>query len=181
VVNFVIKVNSALSPETWFMKLRQLDLFSDAATSAEHRPRRAMTHQQALLPANLDDAALTAAIPDARIADAPAHASEAGGRRLAAAVPALESLCRRFIGFGSGYVIPEQIAAVEALAMIGDTPARQAIMRIIVSHVVQYPNLVSAVAAAMHLGADLPTDVVPDLLRHSDSRVRAGACGCIRT
>jgi hypothetical protein len=136
VVNFVIKVNSALAAETWCMKLKQLDLFSDAATSAEHRPRRAMIRQQTLLPASLDDAALIEAISAASIIDAPALAAEAGRRRLTAAVPALESLCRRFIGFGSDRAIPEQTAAVEAIGMIGDTPARQAIVRIIVSHVV---------------------------------------------
>jgi HEAT repeat protein len=33
----------------------------------------------------------------------------------------------------------------------------------------------------VYLSADLPTDVVFDLLRHPDPCVRAGACGCVRT
>ena len=163
------------------MSSRQLDLFSEGAGSAEHRPPRAMSRQEALVPASLDDTALIEAIPDAGIANAPELATEAGRRRLAAAVPALERLCRRFVGFGSDRTIPEQLAAVEALAMIGGPPARQAIVRIIASRVVQGPGVVSAIAAAVHLGADLPTDIVLDLLRHPDPRIRAGACGCIGT
>jgi sirohydrochlorin ferrochelatase len=134
-----------------------------------------------LAPASLEDAALIEAIPDAGIANAPELAAEAGRRQLAAAVPALERLCRRFVGFGSDRTIPEQLAAVEALAMIGGSPAREAIVRIIVSRVVQGPGLVSAIAAAVHLGADLPTDIALDLLRHPDPHVRASACGCIGT
>ncbi len=163
------------------MTARQLDLFSEGASSAEHRPPRAITRQEALVPASFDDAALIEAIPDAGIANATELAAEAGRRRLAAAVPALERLCRRFVGFGADRIIPEQAAAVEALAMIGGTAARQAVVRIIVSRVVQGPGLVSAIAAAVHLGADLPTDIALELLRHPDPRVRAGACGCIGT
>jgi HEAT repeat protein len=163
------------------MTARQLDLFSEGAGSAERRPPSARIRQEALAAASLDDTALIEAIPDAGIANATELAAEAGRRRLAAAVPALERLCRRFVGFGSGRTIPEQLAALEALAMIGGPPARQAIVRIIVSRVVQGPGLVSAIAAAVHLGADLPTDVGLDLLRHADPGVRSGACGCIGT
>jgi hypothetical protein len=83
------------------MKLKQVDLFSGAATSAEHRPPRAMIRQQTLLPASLDDAELIKAVSGAGIAHAPELVAEAGRRRLAAAVLALENLCRRFIRFGS--------------------------------------------------------------------------------
>ena len=121
------------------MTARQLNLFSEGAGSAEHRSSCAMTPHEALAPASIDDAALIEAIPDAGIANAPELATEAGRRRLAAAVPALERLCRRFVGFGSDRTIPEQRAAVEALAMIGGLPARQAIVQIIVSHIVQGP------------------------------------------
>ena len=134
-----------------------------------------------MAPISLDDAALMEAIPDAGIANAPALAAESGRRRLATSVPALDRLCRRFVGFGSDRTIPEQLAAVEALAMIGGTPARQAIFRIITSRVVQGPGLFLAIAAAVHLGADLPTNIAVNLLRRPDPRVRAGACGCIGT
>jgi hypothetical protein len=163
------------------MSVEQLDLFSQGPASAGHAVAHDTIRQQPLVPTTLDDTALIAAIPDAGIVDAPELAAEAGRRRLTASIPALERLCRRFIGFGSDRAIPEQIAAVEAVAMIGGTAARQAIVRIIASRVVQGPNVVSAVAAAAHLGADLPTAVVLDLLRHSDPRVRAGACGCVGT
>ena len=81
-----------------------------------------------MAPASLDGAVLIEAIPDAGIANAPELAAEAGRRRLFAAVP--------------------------ALAMIGDPPARQAIVLIIAARVVQGPGLVSAIAAAVHLDAE---------------------------
>jgi hypothetical protein len=109
VVIFVIKVNNALALETWCMAAQQLDLFSGGTTSGDPHPPQ----QRALAPASLEDAALIEAIPDAGIANAPELAAEAGRRRLAAAVQALERLCRRFVGFGSDRAIPEQVAAVE--------------------------------------------------------------------
>jgi hypothetical protein len=54
-------------------------------------------------------------------------AAEAGRRRLVGATAALEALCRRFKGFGTEHAVPEQIAALGALAGIGGaTPARYA-------------------------------------------------------
>ena len=52
-----------------------------------------------------------------------ALAAEAGRRRLAAAVPSLETLCRRFSGFGIDRMVPEQAAALQALAAIGGREA----------------------------------------------------------
>jgi hypothetical protein len=49
---------------------------------------------------DLDDAALIAAIPRASLGDCRALVREAGRRRLMAAIPALEALCRRFRRFG---------------------------------------------------------------------------------
>jgi hypothetical protein len=74
----------------------------------------------AWVPVGLDDAALIAAILDARIAEAPRLAAGAAKRRLTAAVAAFERLCRKFIGISVDRTIPEQIAAMEALAMIGE-------------------------------------------------------------
>ena len=50
-------------------------------------------------------------------------AAEAGRRRLDAAIPVLEDYCRRFAGFGVHRALPEQIAALEALASIGGKAA----------------------------------------------------------
>ena len=44
---------------------------------------------------------------------------EVGRRRSAGAIPALARVCRLFMGYGAEEMIPEQIAAVEAIAAIG--------------------------------------------------------------
>jgi hypothetical protein len=62
----------------------------------------------------LTDEALIAALPDADLGGTRALTAEAGRRRLAASVPALEALCGRLIGFGSIRVVPEQVAARRA-------------------------------------------------------------------
>jgi hypothetical protein len=53
-------------------------------------------------------------------------------------------VCRRFRGLGVDQEIPEQVAALDALATIGGREAAQAVMRMIVGQVVQGPGLKSA-------------------------------------
>lgn len=157
----------------------QLDLFSWRGMPLA--PRSEATAKRELTPPDdFDDAALIAAIPTAGLADGPDLAREAGRRGLAGAVPALEALCRRFTGFGVDRAVPEQVAALEALAMIGGREAARAVARVIVKGVVQGPALKIALAAATRLGSDLPRDVVLALLRHSDPAVRADACCSVR-
>jgi HEAT repeat protein len=157
---------------------QQLDLFSSGSIQA-HRPlplnrelRRAATV--------LDDQALIAAIPSSNLADSVALAAEAGSRRLAAAVPSLEALCRRFSGFGIDRMMPEQAAALRALAGISGREAAQAVSQLIVRGIVQGPALNLAVSTAARIGSALPTDVLRSLLRHPDPSIRASACGCAR-
>jgi HEAT repeats len=161
------------------MPCRQLDLFDDAgdrsdpvAAVPEGRPRPAA--------ADLDDTALIAAIPWASLADCRALAAEAGRRRLAAAVPALEVLCRRFLGFGRGSPIPEQEAALAALAEIGGSDAAAAAARLIEGQAVQGPGLAAAVVAAAGLGVRLGGETALSLLRDPAPRTRAAACRCVR-
>jgi hypothetical protein len=97
---------------------RQPDLFSFHALRRERLPPE-VARCRAIAPAMLGDRELIAATPTARLADAPALAAEAGRRRLAPAVAALERLCDRFTAFGADRPVPEQIAALEALATIG--------------------------------------------------------------
>jgi hypothetical protein len=120
---------------------QQLDLFSASGIPAE----QPLPQNLALRPAvvGLDEEALIAAIPAANLGDCTALAAEAARRRLAAAIPALEALCRRFVGFGIDRVVPEQSAALRALAVIGSRDAAQAVSRLIVRRVVQGPALVS--------------------------------------
>ena len=83
----------------------QLDLFGN-------RPQLGAspnaTSLQSLVPENLSDEALIAALPDAVLADACALAAEVGKRRLSGAVTALVALCNRFVGYGVDCRVPEQ-------------------------------------------------------------------------
>ena len=132
-------------------------------------------------PQKLSDDALISAIPDATLAGARALATEAGARRLSAAVPALTSLCNRFVGWGADVVVPEQVAALNALGVIGSPEAAHAVSRLISRRIVQGPTLVTATTVASQLGVVFPSDVVLALLRHSNPLVRAAACACVRS
>jgi hypothetical protein len=156
----------------------QLDLFAVVRPAVEPVPPR---KEIALDPAALADEALIGALPAATLATAPGLAAEAGRRRLDAAVPALERLCRRLVGHGAEMIVPEQATALQALSAIGGSGARQAVVRLIASRIVQGPNLGLALGIAAQLGAALPPACLTELLRHSDPSVRAGACRCTRS
>jgi HEAT repeat protein len=158
----------------------QLDLFAAAGGPVECAVRLA-SHPGPVIAADLDDAALIAAIPGARRADAPVLTEEAARRRLGAAIPALEELCRRFTGFGLAHAIAEQRAALEALAVIGGAAAAQAVARAIENAVVQGPTLQDAVSAAARLQAMLQEEVALMLLKHADPAIRAHTCRCVRS
>jgi hypothetical protein len=158
---------------------RQLDLFSGSGIPPPRQPSTD-ARPQPVSPADLDDAALLAAIPVSGIADGPALAAEAGRRRLGAAVPVLAEYCRRFAGFGTEHALPEQAAALGALAAIGGSQAAEAVVRIIGSIWVQGPTLANAVAAAAQLRSRLPAGIVLTLLRHADPAIRADACRLAR-
>jgi hypothetical protein len=154
---------------------RQLDLFSEAGFRPDP-PTPSGAERPRLTPAALDDESLIAAIPAASLIDCRNLAAEVARRRLAAAVPSLEALCRRFKGFGTEHAIPEQIAALEGLAAIGNHEAAGAVARIITDHVIQGPGLTDAVAVAARLGARVPRALVASLLRHPSPDIRANAC-----
>jgi HEAT repeat protein len=122
---------------------------------------------------------LVAGLGDAGIRESIALIAEIGRRRLAAAIPALEALCRRFAGFGLDRVLPEQAAALDALSAIGGSDAARAVARLIAKGVVQGPSLQRAVSVAARLRANLPAGLVLELLRHRDPQIRADACRCV--
>src|SRR5882724_1592566 len=97
--------------------VEQLDLFSVSIGPAERDVPRRTT--EPIASDTLDDDSLLAAIPDAGIRESVALVTEAGRRRLAAAIPVLEALCRRFAGFGADRIVPEQAAALDAFVKIG--------------------------------------------------------------
>src|SRR5215469_699491 len=150
------------------MSGRQLDLFSAGGLAVEDHMVAPVEPYQPV-PINLDDAALIVALPTVRLADCVALCAEAGRRRLIAAIPALEALCRRFKGFGLEHTVPEQVGAFRALAEIGTREAAAAIERIIADGVVQGPGVYDAVHAAVHLGCRLPPEISAALLRHNDA------------
>jgi HEAT repeats len=160
------------------MREQQLDLFSSAGIRADRsQPLSMELHPAATV---LDDQALIGAIPDSNLADSIALAAEAGRWRLAAAVPSLETLCRRFSGFGIDRMVPEQAAALQTLAAIGGREAAQAVSPLIVGAVVHGPTPNLAVSIAARIDSRLPADVLRSLLRHPDPGIRAGVCGCAR-
>ena len=162
------------------MSHRQPDLFDGAGLSAECAVP-AEVERLRPLPGALGDDALITAIPHVSRSDCRGLVDEAARRRLAAAVPALEALCRRFKGFGVERAIPEQTAALRALAVIGGSGAPEAVGRIIVGQIVLGPGLRVAVEVAAQIGAKLPPAVVASLLRHPEPAIRAGACRCARS
>jgi HEAT repeat protein len=155
---------------------QQLDLFSATGIPPEtHAPDPASPE---LVPADLDDDALIAAIPRAGMAQASALAAEAGRRRLVAAVAALEELCRRFAGFGLERAVPEQVAALRALSLIGSPQSAQAVARLIARRIVQGPSRKVAIRSAAQLRSALPAETVLALLHDADPEIRADACRC---
>jgi hypothetical protein len=156
---------------------RQLDLFAATGTLPESPPQLKPGRPE-LVPADLDDAAVIDALPWAGMAEAAALAAEAGRRRLVAAVPALERLCRRFAGFGRERAVPEQAAALRAFTRIGGPEAARAVARLIAEDAVQGPTRKVAVETAARLGSALPAGTVLALLRDADPDVRAAACRC---
>jgi len=156
----------------------QLDLFSQSAPEKPHSP--SVSSRPLIASDTLDDEHLVAALHNAGIRDSIGLAAEVGRRRLTAAIPALEALCRRFAGFGADRIVPEQAAALDGLAAIGGFDATQALVRVIAKGVVQGPCLQRAVSAAAGLRARLPAALVMALLQHGDPRIRADACRCVR-
>jgi HEAT repeat protein len=149
----------------------QLELFAprvrlDAASDAGNVQR--------LVAENISDEALIAALPDSTLAD------EAGRRRLIGAVSALTALCHRFVGFGVHDLVPEQSAALGALAEIGGREASRSVARMVGKGVIQGPTLAIAMAAASRLNVVFSPDVALPLLRHVSPLVRTSACDCVR-
>jgi hypothetical protein len=160
------------------MVAEQLDLFiaADRVFEPVPPPETAATGLTALT-----DEAVIAALPLATLRTAPNLAAEAGRRRIAAAVAPLEKLCQRLTGYGADTIVPEQKAALEALAVIGGDGARQAVLGLIVGRIVQGPNLAIALDVAAKLGTPLPSQQLTRLLSDPDPSIRAKACRCVQS
>jgi HEAT repeat protein len=159
---------------------QQFDLFSANPNPAELRSRGAVS-RPAIDPAALSDDKLVLALAGAPMRDCVGLVAEVGRRRLIGAISALDALCRRFAGFGVNRVVPEQAAALDALAAIGGPKAREALARLIANGVVQGPGLRTALAAAARVNVKIPATTVLRLLRNDDPQIRAAACRCARS
>ena len=157
---------------------RQLDLF--APRPAEKPADNAAPRRRSCDPALLTDEELVRALPGEGLQDRVALAAEAGRRRLKAAVPGLRSLCRYFAAWGVDAPVPEQVAALDALARIGGAQAASAVVESIVKAEIIGATLGPAVAAAAALGATFPEEKSLQLLRHADPALRADACRCTK-
>lgn len=153
----------------------QLDLFRHVPAPAEPPPSDEVA-RSVIGSGSIEDEELLSVLPHARLADSLTLAAEVGRRRMTAAVPALEALCGRFAGFGADRIVPEQAAAIDALARIAGADAAEALARLIARRTVQGPCLQRAVAAAACLGAKLPAATALELLRHDNPAIRADAC-----
>ena len=108
--------------------VRQYDLFGDRGTVAPVAVRAARRP----CPDTLSDEELLARLPGARIAEGGPLCTLVVERGLGdRALPALESLWRRFAGFGQDRLLPEQVAVVETLAKIGTAAARELLAGIV--------------------------------------------------
>ncbi len=154
---------------------RQLDLFSGGGAAVVAEPD--LTLWAPIDAARLSDRALIAAIPRATQAEAPGLTKEAARRGLTDAIPAVESLCRRFTGFGLDREVTEQTAALNALATLG---GQAAVTRLIDTGVVRGPGLRWALEAASILKCRLPPDQIATFLRDGDPAIRVAACRCAR-
>src|SRR5215469_16496783 len=154
------------------MPARQLDLFAGAGNHSDQTVTPTIGRSREVAP-ELDDDTLIAAIPPASLGDCRSLAAEAGRRRLVGAIAALEALCRRFQGFGIEHTIPEQTAALGALAGIGGGEAARAVTRIIVERIVQGPGLNNALEAAAQLGVSLPGNHCSGIRRQRSAPVAA--------
>ena len=125
--------------------------------------------------ADLSDAALIALLPQAGMSNVEALCSEVVSRGLVAAVPALESLWRRFAGFGMRVPLVEQREVLSALRRLESPRACSALRGIVLSEGLPASLLPLAMRAAAEAALSLPAGFVGPLLEHEDATVRAAA------
>ena len=154
---------------------RQLDLFDDPATAESGRSPVPINRRARISASRLTDGELIAMLPEANLLNAEALCAEVVSRSLLEAVPALERLWRRFIGFGIRVPFAEQRAVLGTLGRMDGEAARAALKVIVLSKSLPASLLPFALRAATRAGLALPTAVVAPLLSHPDVAVREPA------
>ena len=148
----------------------QLDLFAERGTVTPRHTQNPLPSTPATPVERLTDDELLERIPNAGPSDVYAVCTEIVSRSLEGAVPALESLWQRFVGFGIEKPLAEQLAVVDTLARLGGVDSCSALRRIALSRA-----LPAALQAAAHAGLALPADFVGSFLTHRDATVRGAA------
>ena len=154
---------------------RQSDLFDRRASYGAERVRAPINRDAGITASRLTDGELIAILPEANLSNVEALCAEVVSRSLHDAVPALESLWRRFVGFGIRVPFVEQRAVLSTLGRIEADAARAALREIILSKSLPASLLPLALQAAAQVGLALPTAFVAPLLSHPDAAVREPA------
>lgn len=155
---------------------RQPDLFDERGSLDAGGVREIPTDRDTGRAASrLTDGELVAMLPNADLLNVEALCAEVVSRSLHEAVPALESLWRRFVGFGIEAPFVEQRAVLSTLGRIDGPAARAALKGIVLSKALPASLLPLALRAAVQVGLALPTAFVAPLLSHPDVAVKEPA------
>ena len=153
----------------------QLDLFAERGAVTPRHTKNPLPSTPATPAERLTDDELLKRIPNAGPSDVDAICTAIVSRSLEGAVPALETLWRRFAGFGIEKPLAEQLAVVDTLAHLGGADACSALRRIVLSRALPASLLPAALDAAAQAGLALPADFVGSFLTHGDAAVRNAA------
>ena len=152
----------------------QIDLFAERGrVKLPHSPTPGASSAPEV--ATLTDEELLALVPRAGPANVEAVCSEVVSRSLETAVPALEALWRRFVGFGIEKPLCEQLAVLDTLSRLSGADARSALRRIVLSRALPASLMTAALRAAVAAGLALPAPFVASFLGHEDIAVRGPA------
>ena len=151
---------------------RQPDLFDRRASYGAERARVPVDRGPGITAKRLTDGELIAILPEANLSNVEALCAEVVSRSLHDAVPALESLWRRFVGFGIRVPFVEQRAVLSTLGRIDADAAQAGLRAIILSKSLPASLLPCALRAAAQAGLALPAAFVAPLLSHADAAVR---------
>ena len=154
---------------------RQPDLFDERGrVEADHVPAPAAPCAGPAA-GRLTDGEIIEMLPRADMSNAGPLCTEVVSRRLETAVPALESLWRRFVGFGIRVPFPQQRAVLNTLGKLEGEAARAGLKGIVLSKGLPAPLLPDALRAAADAGLALPAAYIAPLLGHGNAAVREPA------
>ena len=153
----------------------QPDLF-DNFHRGETRPRSGRYRSRECSDiAGLSDGELLARLEEADPRDIEHVCSEVLSRSLMAAVPLLEGLWRRFVGFGVTKPLPEQICVLRTLARLDHETARAALKGIVSSNRLPASLRDVALQAATEARITVPPEFLQLFLKNPDPDVRTVA------